>query len=154
MRRFPMAINKSKHVIMVGMSRAGTTFMYHNLLKHTQLYLPSRKEIGYFAHHNNRGLQWYNSFYSEASPEQYTVDICGVYFTDDAAFERIVEEFPDAKIILAVRDPIEWIYSFYEQYSGNFEMPAFSDFLDGCEIEREGQAVAIVVLVDAETPLP
>ena len=58
--------SNNNHVVMVGMSRAGTSFMYHNLQKHPGLFLPSRKEIGYFAHHHNQGQSWYKEFYTDA----------------------------------------------------------------------------------------
>lgn len=133
----------NKLVIMIGMSRAGTTFMYHNLQKHPQLFLPSRKEIGYFSHHYSRGKQWYENYFSKATSSQFSVDICGLYFSNYLSLDRIKKDYPEAKLILCVRDPYEWIYSLYEQYSGNFYVPEFSEFLEGCNIEREGELIPI-----------
>ena len=134
-----MGPRKDSHVIMVGMSRAGTTFMYHNLRKHPDLFLPSRKEIGYFAHHYDKGEGWYRSYYDQSKEDQVTVDICGVYFSDDNAISRIKNDFPESKIILSFRDPYEWIFSLYEQYEGSFRVPSFEEFLGGCVLEREGK---------------
>ena len=136
-------INKNLHVIMAGMSRAGTSFMYHFLQKHPDLFLPSRKELGYFSHHHDSGFDWYQNFYADASDKQITVDICGVYFTDDESLERIKTECDHPKIILCMRRPTEWIYSFFEQYDGGFDMPSFSVFLDGCSIQREGHEIRL-----------
>jgi len=117
--------------------------MYHFFHKHPELFLPSRKELGYFAHHHSHGFRWYEKFYEDANKNQVTVDICGIYFTDDKAIERIKSECHQAKIILCVRRPTDWIYSFYEQYDGGFEMPSFSEFLDGCSIQREGHEIKL-----------
>lgn len=131
-------------VIMAGMSRAGTTFMYHNLQKHPQIYLPSRKEIGFFAHNYDKGFKWYEDFFLDRKPNEMTLDICGVYFTHEDALERMKDLDIDTKIILSIRDPYQWIYTFYQQYANNFEMPSFKEFITkGCSIEREGEILDI-----------
>tara|TARA_B100000963_G_C22589665_1_gene654861 strand:- start:532 stop:1389 length:858 start_codon:yes stop_codon:yes gene_type:complete len=130
--------------IMAGMSRAGTTFMYHNLQKHPQIFLPSRKEIGFFAHNYNKGIEWYKSFFLDRKNDQVALDICGVYFTHEKALERMKDLDENTKIILSIRDPYQWIYTFYQQYSNSFEMPTFKEFItQGCQIEREGEKLLI-----------
>ncbi len=136
-------MNLKNQVIMVGMSRAGTTFMYHNLQKHPQIFVPVRKEIGYFAHHHQKGTLWYESFYEGSNPQHIVTDICGVYFSDDDALNRIYEYNPDAKIILSIRNPVDWIFSFYEQYKGSYNVPPFKEFLKGCSIMRESQSIRL-----------
>ena len=136
-------MNLKKHMIMAGMSRAGTTFMYHNLQKHPQIFVPARKEIGYFAHHSNNDDKWYEAFYKDAENGQILADICGIYFTDDNALERILEYNSNAKVVLSIRNPKEWIYSFYEQYKSSFDVPPFREFLMGCSIKREGKEIVI-----------
>ncbi|MBN2757956.1 MAG: hypothetical protein JXR51_12320 [Bacteroidales bacterium] len=41
------------------MPRAGTTFMYHYLQKHPEVFLPYRKEIQYFDLNYSEGENWY-----------------------------------------------------------------------------------------------
>lgn len=132
------------NAIMAGMSRAGTTFMYHNLQKHPDIFIPSRKEIGFFAHNYHKGTDWYNSFFEDKKDSEVSIDICGVYFTHDEAINRMKNFDKDTKIILSIRNPYEWIYTFYEQYSNSFDMPPFKDFVnDGCDISREGEVINI-----------
>lgn len=135
---------KTVNAIMAGMSRSGTSFMYHNLQKHPQIYLPPRKEVCFFAHNFSKGIEWYKSFFNEKKEQEVAVDICGVYFTHEDALERMKDIDKNTKIILSIRDPYEWIYSFYEQYSGNFDMPSFKEFItQGCDIDREGENLHI-----------
>ncbi len=96
---------KKEIVFVVGMSRAGTTFLYHNLQKHPDIFVPAKKEIGYFAHHYEEGEQWYLKFFDDVQDGQVPFDICGVYFTDDNALARIKSFNPDTKVIIGVRDP-------------------------------------------------
>ena len=130
-------MNDNVNSIIVGMSRAGTSFLYHNLKKHPQIFLPSRKEVCFFAHNYSKGIGWYDKFFADKQNHHIGIDICGVYFTDDLTINRIIKLKDNIKIILCVRDPYDWIYSFYEQYSTNFKMPIFNEFITaGCEIER------------------
>ena len=125
------------------MSRAGTTFLYHNLQKHPQVFIPPRKECGYFSYHYDRGLDWYLNFFKGIKPDQVSFDISGMYFLDSRVTERILKFNPGAKIILGVRDTIDWIFSLYEQYTQNFKVPPFREFLKGCSIVREGKTINI-----------
>ncbi|WP_419770591.1 MAG: sulfotransferase domain-containing protein [Candidatus Marinarcus sp.] len=135
---------KTINAIMAGMSRAGTSFMYHNLQKHPQIFLPARKEVCFFAHNFNKGIEWYKNFFNDKKENEIAIDICGVYFTDNEALDRLKSFEDNPKIILCIRNPYEWIYSFYEQYSNGFNMPSFEKFITkGCTIDREGEKVHI-----------
>ncbi|MCA8944183.1 MAG: sulfotransferase, partial [Planctomycetes bacterium] len=134
---------RGRTVHVAGMSRGGTTYLYHNLQLHPQLFLPERKEICYFGHEHHRGLDWWLSFYRNMRDDQVAVDICGLYFMDDAAIDRIVEFNPDAKVIVTVREPMQWIYSIYEHYKTIFEVPPIQDFVQGCTWTRDGNAIPL-----------
>ena len=140
-------IDKNQIIIIAGMSRAGTTFLYHNLQKHPQVFIPPRKECGYFSYHYDRKHDWYLNFFKGINPDQISFDISGMYFIDSRFIERILKFNPTAKVILGVRDPITWIFSLYEQYTQNFKVPPFSKFLDGCSIKREGKTTASDALI-------
>lgn len=125
------------------MSRGGTTYLYHNLQLHPQLFLPERKEICYFGHENHRGLDWWLNFYRPMRDDQMAVDICGLYFMDEAAIDRILEFNPDAKVLVTVREPLKWIYSIYEHYKTIFEVPEIDEFVRGCTWTRDGHAIPL-----------
>jgi len=133
---------KIKPVIVAGMSRAGTTFLYHNLQKHPNIFVPSRKEIAYFAQNYDQGLDWYHDFYKNCKRNQISLDICGIYFSQNDSIKRILDYNSDTKIILGIREPKEWIFSLYEQYKGSYKMPPFSEAINnGFTIKREGKLV-------------
>ncbi len=134
-------VDRNRINIIAGMPRAGTTFLYHNLQKHPNAYLAKRKEICYFARNYDRGLEWFLSFYSEMKPHEVAFDVCPAIFVDRKSIERILEFNPNSKVILGVREPVSWIYSLYEQSRGNYQVPPFRQFLNGCYIEREGKKI-------------
>jgi len=129
------------HAVMIGMSRSGTTYMYHSLSNHPDIFVPARKEIGFFSHHYDKGHEWYKEFFKMASNDKKTIDICGVYFTVEESLERLKQLDESVKFILCFRDPYEWIFSLYEHYTKQFDMPDFSTFLEGHEVKREGTSI-------------
>lgn len=122
--------------VVVGMPRGATTFLYHNLQRHPEIFLPARKEVNYFNIHHGSGVEWYRDQYLEAGPHQVKGDISPPCFMDPDSPRRILEHDRDARAILVVRDPVEWALSFYAQFSSfNFVMPSFAEYLDGYRYE-------------------
>ena len=118
-------------MIMVGMPRAGTTYIYNALASHPSFYLPFRKELSYFSTKFSKGRDWYRSFFRDAAPNQVCADISPDYFLNPDAVARIASFSPKPKIILAVRDPASWAVSFH-RHLGTFQwgVPPFEQFLD------------------------
>lgn len=118
--------------IVAGMPRAGTTTLYHNLQEHPQAFVPFRKETHYFSFNHARGITWYLELFHEVGPDQVGFDICPTYFLCSQALERILQFDSDVKVILSVRDPVEWALSFYTQVSSySLRVPCFREFLQG-----------------------
>jgi len=118
--------------IIAGMPRGGTTFLYHNLNKHPWIFLPFRKEVNFFNVKYHLGVEWYNNLFNERKNDQVCGDISPPYFLDTESIRRIKAYNPGVKMIISVRDPVEYALSFYSQFhSFKFKMPCFKDFLNG-----------------------
>ena len=109
------------HVIVAGMPRSATTYLYHMLQRHPQIFTPYIKEINYFVAKYDRGIDWYVELFKDAAPYQITFDVSPATFLDPEADQRIMQHFPQAKILVMVRDPLEWCLSFYSQFK-SFEL--------------------------------
>ena len=72
---FMLQINEIKIRInfVIGMPRAGTTFLYYNLEKHPNIFLPYRKELKYFNTNYVNGEEWYINFYKEIANDEVTL---------------------------------------------------------------------------------
>jgi Sulfotransferase domain len=119
--------------VVPGMPRAGTTFLYHNLQKHPQIFLPFRKEIDYFNEiYHYRGEGWYNSLYRGIRPGQIAGDLSPACWFEPRTIDYIKEYSPDVKVILSLRDPAENAYSLYiQKLTSNYDMPGtFEEFLE------------------------
>jgi Sulfotransferase domain len=133
--------NKSAHgdsdyrlplFVVPGMPRAGTTFLYHNLQKHPQIFLPFRKEIDFFNEiYRHRGIEWFHSLYREIKPGQIAGDLSPACWFEPNAIGYIKDYDANVKVILSLRDPAENAYSLYiQKLTSNYDLPkSFDEFL-------------------------
>ncbi len=120
------------HVIIAGMPRSATTYLYHVAQKHPDIFLPYLKESNFFVTNQSRGAEWYWSLFAGAAPEQTSFDISPASFIDPSADARINQHCPNARIVLIVRDPLEWCLSFYSQFKTfDYTTPDFKTFSYG-----------------------
>lgn len=120
----------NKYFIVIGMPRCGTTYLYHNLNNHPNVFLPYRKEVNYFNINYKKGEKWYRGLYDEAKGDQIKGDISPPCFLDRDSIGRTKSFEAEMKYILVVRNPAEYAVSFYEQFNTAFyDLPEFEKFL-------------------------
>jgi len=135
---------KNNIVIIAGMPRAATTFLYHTLQKHPDIYVPPRKELEYFSINYDRGEEWYMNFFKEMEDSEVGFDISPMYFFAAPTPKRIFSFNPDIKVILVIRNPIEFIISFFKNRTANtYESLNFKSFLKGFDYEKDGVTMPI-----------
>lgn len=131
--------------IGVGMPKCGTTWIAEILAEHPDIFIPPKKEINYFnetyfgvyrklAYNYNRGFDWYKKQFLGYKNEKITGTFNVTYFTDKKAPQRIKEHFPDAKIIVSLRNPVDMLQSFYWMFRRtsleNYRSRSFSEAID------------------------
>ena len=123
-------------LVVIGMPRGSTTYLYHNLNKHPNIFCPFRKEVNYFNANFKKGLNWYNSLFEEQRDDQASVDVSPPCFMDPDSDQRIKDYNPNMKVLLIIRDPEEWALSFYHQFASfNYNMMPFSEFVKGYDFK-------------------
>ena len=58
--------NSFPEFLGIGAQKSGTTWLYENLKKHPQLYLPKTKEIHFFDWHFYKSIKWYCQHFKNA----------------------------------------------------------------------------------------
>ena len=102
--------------IIIGGQKCGTTWLRYHLRQHPDVYVPTN-EAQFFNRSQNlaRGRDWYESFFSKAGPDQVVGDKSPDYLwtTSDGArnhiagsHERIYEMYPDMKLVVTLRNPV------------------------------------------------
>lgn len=131
-------------VVFAGMPRAGSTTLYHHLQGHPAAVVPYRKEIFFFSFYYDRGVEWYRHLYRKASQRQVAFDVSPGYFYDEVVIDRILAFTPSPKVILCLRDPVEWSLSLYNHLRGSTAaLPPFSRFVDEHEIRVGNQSLTL-----------
>jgi len=103
--------------LVIGAPRSGTTWIHENLKRHPQVYVPHVKEVHFFDKKYEKGMNYYESFFSgrmveTAIGETTPAYLHGAYSSHDIP-RLIRQHLPDVKLIASLRNPIERVYSRY-----------------------------------------
>jgi len=110
-------------VIIIGAQKAGTTSLYHWLQQHPQMEASCRKEVHFFdgglaTRHDSyqRGELWYRAHFPVKTKKHATsvaFEASPMYLFHPLCAERIKSHYPEAKLIVLLRDPVERAISHY-----------------------------------------
>lgn len=144
---------------IVGATKAGTTSLYSYLRQHPEIFMPGEvKEPHYFAQVHPSNAQRYASPVYINDQEAYlklfsgspAVPVIGEaspsYLWCERAPGRIAAVSPEAKILVALRDPVERAYSHYlmDYREGMQHRPFFDALQADWRSERKGWAVSFL----------
>jgi hypothetical protein len=119
---------KKPNFFIVGMPRSGTTALYKFLNQHPDIFLPEQKELCYFENDLNEERIGYHgylrpffkakkedflSFYDNVNKERAIGDISPDYAFSKVAAKKISDFNPKAKIIFILREPVDFMFSWY-----------------------------------------
>ena len=96
----------------IGAQKAGTTWLYENLRRHPQMYLPNTKEIHYFDWYFYKSIHWYCKHFMAVEKNKLKGEITPCYSTLSENKIKLIHKInPQLKIILILRNPIERAWS-------------------------------------------
>ncbi|HEX6929793.1 MAG TPA: sulfotransferase [Gammaproteobacteria bacterium] len=119
--------------IIIGAPKAGTTALYWYLAEHPQVFMSPVKETNYFAygrddagrlvygdpkihHFPVRSESEYEDLFENAGNASAIGEASPMYLECPASAARIRDRIPDAKIICALRNPVDRAWSDYLMY--------------------------------------
>lgn len=121
--------------LVIGAQRSGTTWLHELLGSHPRIYVPTRrKEIKFFSHYYDRGLDWYRQFFPEEA-QSANFDAVGevtpTYLYKQDVPARIADSLPDARLLLMLRNPADRAFSHYLMWiRNNGYRKSFEDLLE------------------------
>ena len=150
--------------VIIGAKRGGTTSLYNYVLEHPSIrpLFPGRvhlKGVHYYDSNYDRGLRWYRSHFPQRVGGHYLVqpgispavtgEASPYYLFHPLAAERLAGDFPDVRIIILLRDPVERAYShFKERTHHGGETLGFEEALAAEENRLRGEAERIIAEPD------
>jgi hypothetical protein len=132
--------------LVIGAPRSGTSWIDKNLRAHPQIFMPEHKELHFFDRHYERGIAYYEAFFSRCNGSQIAGEATpdymhGVYSTQDIP-RLIKKHLPNAKLIASLRNPVDRAYSRYwnskAKYDRNINLSFEEKLKDRPEFIQEG----------------
>jgi len=106
-----MRNNQKVNLFIIGVNKAGSSWLYYFLKAHPQIFMSEVKELYYFNKTYLRDLDKYHSHFDFSQPYQYFGEATPTYYRDRQTAENIKNYAPEAKILAIVRDPIQRLRS-------------------------------------------
>jgi len=124
---------------VIGPGRTGTTSLYHYLDQHPSLSKSAYDELGFFDVNFHLGLNWYRSLFPSIFTKFriklkthffMTYDVTPSYVRRPWIARRIKKQFPNSKLIIILRNPVDKAYSHYYQSAKFGETRTFEEVID------------------------
>ncbi len=106
---------KGPDYIIIGAGKCGTTSLHGYLSQHPQILSPHNKELNFFNKNFNRPVSWYLAHFPSITdqPRFLTGEASPGYFYTRQVDQRLFELFPQTKLILLLRNPVDRAISWY-----------------------------------------
>lgn len=104
-------LNFNLDFVGIGVQRAATTWIAECLREHPEVCLASPKEIEFFDRNYEQGLDWYQRHFFKKQSHRVFGEFTSTYIYSPQTAQRIKEHFPDAKLIVCLREPISRLIS-------------------------------------------
>lgn len=139
--RVSYPIRRRPDFFIIGEMKSGTSSLFAYLRWHDKLIAPNRKEIHYFSVGHHLGPRWYRAHFPvDRRNGSITGEACPDYLFSPTAAQRIRSEFPNARLIALLREPVERALShyFHEVRWGREYLPV----MEALEVEEQRLAGA------------
>ena len=139
---------KNPNLFIVGAPKCGTTFLYHYLKKHPDIYFPEFKEPHYFGSDlirrngaYNLSLREYKNLFS--TEKKVIGEASTFYLFSKKAAQEIYNFNPHSKIIIMLRDLVDLVHSLHSQFvfSGDEVIENFNEALELEESRLNGNKI-------------
>lgn len=105
---------KRPDFIFIGPDKSGSTWIHKVLDWHPAIFVARSKELEFFDAYYDRGLEWYLGYFQGVSPEHKAIgEVCHNYLFSVEACERIHAAFPEVRLMVCLRNPVERAFSAY-----------------------------------------
>jgi len=122
---------KNLKFIGIGAYKSGTTWLVACLNEHPDVGIPAIKEINFFSKvirngrviywNYKKGLSWYQNQFKERENKSVLGEYSISYLCDTDTPKLIKKHFPEIKLIVCLRNPVDRLYSHYNWGIENFD---------------------------------
>ncbi len=107
---------QSPDFIGIGVMKAATTWIFQCLVEHPQVCDRSKKELHFFdkPQKYKKGIEFYLSFFQNCLNDKIKGEFTPAYIFSRQTPELIYRHFPNTKIIVCLRNPVDRVASHYK----------------------------------------
>jgi tetratricopeptide (TPR) repeat protein len=127
-----LGCSRKPNFLIIGAPKCGTSSLYSYTIEHPSVISPLLKEVNFFNKNYIKGVDWYLSHFAPLPKEKYlTGEATPLYLYDFDAPQRVYDLFPDIKLIIILRNPVDRAVSAYYHRARNKKLKAsFEEVFD------------------------
>ena len=139
---------------ILGGMKCGTTSLFNYLAQHPRILPPAAKELHYYDehHYRGRGLDDYLGNFPVRGADTLSGEATPFYLTHPHAPAWLSRDFPAAKLIVLMRDPVARFWSQYQQMYSKGRITGSAKEVIALELEQ-GEQEWQKVLADPGLPV-
>lgn len=155
---------KKPNLFLIGKPKSGTTALHYFLLQHPDVFMSKYKEPLHFAKdfyeesfkfHKRTirrfkyvDVKAYLDLFACATAEKVIGESTTHYIHSNVAAKEIYEFNPDSKIIIILREPVDFLYSYHSELfaGGNEDIEDFKEALRMERFRRKGRNIPRAVI--------
>mgnify|MGYP005990152791 CR=1 FL=1 len=124
--------------VVIGAMKAGTTWIDSVLRQCTNADLPRTKETFFFDTHFDLGIAWHARHWQSSRGSSLPHgEVASTYYASPPAAKRLAVLYPDAKIVLCVRNPVDRSFSHFRHLKRKGILSSRAKFADGYKRQPE-----------------
>ncbi len=106
---------RQPNFIIIGTIKGGTSSLYNYICTHPQVLPAIQKEVHFFDTHFNKGIDWYLAHFPAIPTDKnlLTGEASPNYMYFQRAAKQLFNYFPNTKLIVVLRNPIDRVVSHY-----------------------------------------
>jgi hypothetical protein len=119
--RYPLSFCRiNPQFMIIGGQKCGSTSLFEYIIQHPNIQSPSQKEVHYFDANFNRNFGWYKAHFPTGiqkkirKKEILTGEATPYYMFHPLAAERIKKLYPNMKLLIILRNPIDRAWSQFQ----------------------------------------
>jgi Sulfotransferase domain len=97
--------------LYIGAPKSGSTWIYHALREHPDVFIPPAKDLQFFDYHYDQGENWYLQHFKSAGSATALGELSHDYFLSEKAARRIQATLPGIRLIVCLREPGDFAVS-------------------------------------------
>jgi hypothetical protein len=142
------SLGRVPNLVVIGVSKAGTTSLFEYLGRHPDVGFPDLKELRYFSPIRYgqplEPLTSYTQHFRHCVNERYAMEASAGYFYGGGPLARSMHETcGPVRVVLSLREPGDRCWSWFRFMKGRMRIPqdlSFDDYLSRCEeLHRTGE---------------